>query len=158
MGIVRSDPFILINGNITSNMNLKIAIDFHKERRKVDNDAVMTSVFKKVKNNTIAGIRPLLDDLVVALDKETRQIIYYDGSYKKKAANIPLEIMKSHSDLIFYSDIYDANIDICSPELILQFADNFDYQVIIEVSLISCYFILTFLNDYLAYKERLYAE
>ena len=62
MGIVNSDPFILISGDVISNMDLKNAINIHKERRKTDNDAIMTVVLKKVQK--LAGVKPVLDDLV----------------------------------------------------------------------------------------------
>lgn len=62
LGIVNSDPFILISGDVISNMDLKKAISIHKERRKVDNDAIMTVVLKKVQK--LAGVKPVLDDLV----------------------------------------------------------------------------------------------
>lgn len=31
--------------------------------------------------------------------------------------------------LNFSTDLLDCHVDICSPELMLQFSDNFDYQV-----------------------------
>jgi hypothetical protein len=43
-------------------MDLKKAILSHKERRKTDNDAIMTVVLKEVKKT--AGVKPVLDDLV----------------------------------------------------------------------------------------------
>lgn len=62
LGLVNSDPFILISGDVISNMDLKKAIAVHKERRKVDNDAIMTVVLKKVQRS--AGVKPVMDDLV----------------------------------------------------------------------------------------------
>ena len=38
MGVIRSDPFILISGDVISNMDLNKAIAFHKEKRKEDNN------------------------------------------------------------------------------------------------------------------------
>jgi translation initiation factor eIF-2B subunit epsilon len=63
LGIINSDPFVLITGDVISNMDLKKAIAAHKERRKGDNDAIMTVVLKKVQKT--AGINPILQDLVV---------------------------------------------------------------------------------------------
>lgn len=65
LAIINSDPFILITGDVISNMDLKKAISAHKERRKLDNDAIMTIVLKKVQ--TTSGINPILQDLVCAL-------------------------------------------------------------------------------------------
>ena len=57
MGVIRSDPFILISGDVISNMDLKKAIAFHKEKRKVDNNCVMTVALKQVQR--VAGAKPL---------------------------------------------------------------------------------------------------
>eukprot|EP01038_Epipyxis_sp_PR26KG_P007435 gene7435-10131_t len=127
LSIIRSDPFILISGDVISNLNLKKAIAFHKQKRKEDSNNVMTVVLKKVQN--IAGVKPILDDLVVALDKNTSQMVLFDDSITKKSVNISLELMNDHpSGLSFHTDLLDCNVDICSPELMLQFSDNFDYQ------------------------------
>jgi translation initiation factor eIF-2B subunit epsilon len=117
---------VLITGDVISNMDLKKVINFHKERRKVDNDAIMTVVLKNVQKS--AGIKPILDDLVVALDSDTNQILFFEDSIKSSTARIPVEIMESHSSVEFRSDLLDCHIDICSPELLLQFSDNFDYH------------------------------
>jgi translation initiation factor eIF-2B subunit epsilon len=38
-----------------------------------------------------------------------------------------MEIIEDHPALKFHTDLLDCHIDICSPELLLQFSDNFDY-------------------------------
>jgi translation initiation factor eIF-2B subunit epsilon len=69
------------------------------------------------------------------MDTESNQILYFDDSISKKAASVPIQIMKnpdsesrSHLSVQFRSDLLDCHIDICSPEVLLQFADNFDYH------------------------------
>jgi translation initiation factor eIF-2B subunit epsilon len=126
MGVIRSDPFILISGDVISNMDLRKAIEFHKERRKVDADAIMTVVFKDVKPS--GGIRPIADDLIVALDSDTSQLVMYDDSNKKECVQLPTEIIEEHPRLLFRNNLLDCHIDICSPEFLVQFSDNFDYQ------------------------------
>jgi translation initiation factor eIF-2B subunit epsilon len=128
MGVIRSDPFILISGDVISNMDLKKAIEFHKEKRKEDNNAIMTVVLKQVQKST--GAKPILTDLVVGLDRLTSQMLLFEDNYKKSSVQIPLEIMAEHTGgLNFRTDLLDCHVDICSPELMLQFSDNFDYQV-----------------------------
>ena len=128
MGVIRSDPFILISGDVISNMDLKKAIAFHKEKRKEDNNCIMTVVLKQVQKS--AGVKPVLTDLVVGLDRMTSQMLLFEDNYKKSNVKIPLEIMLEHQGgLNFRTDLLDCHVDICSPELMLQFSDNFDYQV-----------------------------
>ena len=123
--LVRSDPFILISGDVVSNMDLKRAMAFHSERRKADSSAILTVVLKPVQKG--AGSKPVLDDLVVALDKNTSQIVLFADKLKHSNARIPLEVLTDHPSLVLRTDLLDTHIDICSPELMLQFSDNFDY-------------------------------
>ena len=44
-GLIRSDPFVLISGDVVSNMDLKKAIEFHKARRKADSNAIGDILF-----------------------------------------------------------------------------------------------------------------
>lgn len=127
MGIIRSDPFILINGDVISNMDLRKAINFHKEKRQQDSNCIMTVVMKQIQKNS--GIRPLCQDLVVAHDRNTQQIVLFENNIAATNVKIPLEIFESHPGLRVRTDLLDCQIDICSPEVILQFSDNFDYQV-----------------------------
>lgn len=128
MNIIRSDPFVLISGDVISNINLKEAIAFHKRKRKEDINNVMTLVLKEVQKT--AGVKPLLDDLVVAMDRNSSQIVLFENSCKKSAVKVSLELMADHpKGLTFHTELLDCNVDICSPELMVQFSDNFDYQV-----------------------------
>jgi translation initiation factor eIF-2B subunit epsilon len=128
LGVIRSDPFILINGDVISNMNLKKAIAFHKSRRQEDSNCIMTVVLKQVQQQGV-GVRPLHDDLVVAMDRHSSQLLLFDNSITDSAVSVPAEIFAQHPALTVRTDLMDCQIDICSPELLLQFSDNFDYQV-----------------------------
>lgn len=129
LNVVRSDPFILISGDVVSNVNLKKAMQFHKQKRKEDANNIMTVVLKKVQKTTEA--KPILDDLVVAMNPKTSQMYIFQDCIEKANITIPLELMENinTSELTFCMDLLDCHIDICSPELMLQFSDNFDYQV-----------------------------
>ena len=126
LGIVNSDPFILISGDVISNMDLKRAIEFHKAKRKEDNDCVMTVVMKPIQK--MAGVKPTINDLVVAMDKRNNQILYFEDNYNDESIGFPVEILKSHNLLEVSSTLMDCHIDVCSPEFLLQFSDNFDYH------------------------------
>jgi translation initiation factor eIF-2B subunit epsilon len=135
MGIIRSDPFILISGDVISNLNLKAAIAYHKEKRKADSNAILTVVLKEVHQK--AGAKPIMEDLIVAMDKSTSQMLLFEDSYKKDCVEIPVEILQEHQSISFRTDLMDCHVDICSPELMLQFSDNFDYQVLCMFTVIN---------------------
>ena len=54
--------------------SLKKAIAFHRQKRKEDNNNVMTVVLKNVQKT--AGAKPILDDLIVAMDKGISLCVY----------------------------------------------------------------------------------
>jgi translation initiation factor eIF-2B subunit epsilon len=57
------------------------------------------------------------------------QILVFEDSHKKQDVRIPLELMADRTGLSFHGNLLDCHVDICSPELMVQFSDNFDYQV-----------------------------
>ncbi|OQR91949.1 translation initiation factor eIF-2B subunit epsilon [Achlya hypogyna] len=125
MQLVRSDPFILISGDVVSNMNLKAAIESHEARKKKDSTSIMTVVMKEVQVHH--DIRPLTDDLLVAMDTQTNQIVLYETSHSPSAF-LPTVMFQDHRQIGFRYDLMDAQVDICSPDVLVQFSDNFDYQ------------------------------
>lgn len=131
MNIIRSDPFVLMSGNTISNVNLKSAIAFHKQKRVDDPNNVMTVVLKKQQRTVFS-----LSDLTVAIDRQTAQLLLFENNsanggnkVQQQLLQIPLELMAEHEEMALHSDLQDCRIDICSPEFLLQFSDNFDYQV-----------------------------
>ncbi len=72
MGVIRSDPFVLISDGVISNVNLRRVIMKHKKAKKVDPMRVMTMCFKEA--SPLSSLRPVLDELVIGLDSKTEQV------------------------------------------------------------------------------------
>lgn len=123
--VIRSDPFILISGDVISNVNLRPVIEEHKQRKKKDSSSIMTMLFKQ--QNVHSSLRPLESDLVVAKDSDTDQIVLYDDHLTHSHVDLPTVFFKEHSEIQFHYDLLDCHIDICSPDILVQFSDNFDY-------------------------------
>ncbi|CAK4608954.1 unnamed protein product [Aphanomyces euteiches] len=126
MQLVRSDPFILISGDVVSNMNLRAAVEDHEARRKKDSSSIMTMIFKEVQVHH--SVRPLTDDLIVAMDSFTNQLVLYETKLSEALIRLSNVAFEDHSQLSLRYDLMDAHIDICSPDVLVQFSDNFDYQ------------------------------
>ncbi len=63
------------------------------------------------------------------MDANTNQIVLFDNTIAATAVTLPKEIVLDHPcGIDLRTDLLDCQIDICSPELLLQFSDNFDYQ------------------------------
>ncbi|CAM9125336.1 unnamed protein product [Phaeothamnion confervicola] len=126
MGLVHSDPFVLVMGDVISNLDLQAVVERHKEGRMADSSRIMTLSMAEVGHNS--SLCPLLTDLVVATNAATGQILLYSDDFEKDAATIALEVLEEHAEVEIRSDLLDCRIDVCSPEVLLLVSDNFDYQ------------------------------
>lgn len=123
--VIRSDPFILITSDIVSNINLKKIVQEHKLRKKKDASSIMTLVLQQTYCNH--PLNSLRHDLLVGMDESSKQIVMYDDNVNNSKANIPTLYLKDHEQIRFHYDLIDCHIDICSPDILVQFSDNFDY-------------------------------
>ncbi|KAH7889309.1 nucleotide-diphospho-sugar transferase [Phlebopus sp. FC_14] len=126
-GIITTD-FVLVTGDLVSNVRIDEVVRVHKERRKTNKDAIMTMVVKEsgVRHRT----RSRGDSAVFVLDPETSECLHYEpvtGYPPKKYANIPREILIEHPEVEIRNDLLDCSIDVCSVEVPSLFQDNFDY-------------------------------
>ncbi|TQD70650.1 hypothetical protein C1H46_043820 [Malus baccata] len=133
--------FVLISGDTVSNMSLTQVLQEHKERRKKDSNAVMTIVIKRSKPSQITHQSRLgTDELFMATDPNTKQLLYYEDKVDDTKGSIYLDklliaenpTITLHNDKQDLADVrllyQDCHIDICSPEVLSLFTDNFDYQ------------------------------
>ncbi|XP_061348460.1 uncharacterized protein LOC133293858 [Gastrolobium bilobum] len=123
--------FVLISGDTISNMSLTQALLEHKERRKKDSNAVMTMVIKRSKPNpNIHQSRLGTDELFMAIDPDTKQLLYYEdkADHSKGILHLDKSLLVDNPSLSLHHDKEDCYIDICSPEVLSLFTDNFDYQ------------------------------
>ncbi|VVA95175.1 unnamed protein product [Arabis nemorensis] len=104
--------FVLVGGDTVSNMPLGDLIQEHRERKKKDEKAIMTMVIKKSKPSPLTHQSRLgTNQLFIAVHPLTKQLLYYEEA---KIAD--------------HAKGNDCYIDICSPEVLSLFEDNFDYQ------------------------------
>jgi len=133
---VIKEDFILISGDVISNMDLKRVVKDHQERRKRDKRCIMTMVFKEAPPGHPS--RPLHDKTMLALDLDNNnQMIWYedggdeDGdSPNGSKVDISLQVFKQRDVVQLRYDLMDCNIFVCSPELLDRFNDEFDYEEI----------------------------
>lgn len=126
MHLIRSDPFILMSGDNVSNINLRPHIQLHKERKKKEPSTVMTLLLKQ--SQPIHASRSLQEDLVVAVDPQNQELLMYSDEISTRRVSLSTEVFRDHPSVTFHYDWFDCHIDICSPDVLVQFSDNFDYQ------------------------------
>ncbi|XP_062220686.1 uncharacterized protein LOC133920062 [Phragmites australis] len=129
-GVIHGD-FILISGDTISNMSLKDALQEHKDRRKKDPLAVMTMIIKQSKPSILTNQTRLgTDEIVMAIDPETKELLYYEDRADSSHLYVTIDkdILTNNPSLQLHNDMEDCYIDICSPDVLSLFTDNFDYQ------------------------------
>jgi len=122
-GVLRND-FILCSGDLVSNIDLLAFMAIHKENAKKDKKSIMTAVYSQGYQGH--PLRSKGSELVLATDKLTNQILFYQRS-NTKSTNFPIELFQ-HDEVEVMFDVLDANIYICSPVVLGLFSDNFDIQ------------------------------
>lgn len=128
MDVIRSDPFVLVSGDVVSNIRLGPVLEAHEARRKDDKNNVMTMLFSRV-DQVKNRIRPLSEELLLAVDARTKQILKYDNNLDTSRTSFKNgELMDEFPSVEFRYDLLDCNVDICSPEMLLQIAENYDYE------------------------------
>ncbi|KAJ0058936.1 hypothetical protein NL108_003262, partial [Boleophthalmus pectinirostris] len=125
--LVRSD-FVLIYGDVVSNIDVSQALQEHRHRRKMEkNISVMTMVFKESSPGHRSRCEE--DDIIVAMDSKTHRVLHYQKTQGLKKLQFPMNIFHSTSDEFeIRHDLLDCHISICSPQVAELFTDNFDYQ------------------------------
>lgn len=150
--LVQSDPFLLLHGDVVTNVDLKAALREHKERHKADSSAIMTLLFKEVSpwnateeedeatgkrksRATYSTLRASTEDLVVGLDTSSTnipgnapRIFVYDDRPQQATVHLPCSFLTACPSLDFRCDLLDCGIDICSPDVLARFSDEFDYR------------------------------
>ncbi|CAN0265092.1 unnamed protein product, partial [Ectocarpus sp. 8 AP-2014] len=98
----------------------------HKETKKADPLTLMTMCFKEV--GAVSSARPILDSLVVGMSKATQQIVLFQNNMEEACLDVNPIFLEEHGELQLRSDLLDCHVDVCSPEVLVQLSDNFDYQ------------------------------
>eukprot|EP01134_Creolimax_fragrantissima_P003976 CFRG3976T1 len=126
-GVIRSN-FILIDGDVISNMRFNEAMREHTERVKKDSRNVMTTVLKEV--HPTHHSRSVQEGLVTCMAPESGELLDYRPvrSSKKHSIGVSTEVFDSTPSLTVRSDLVDPHVYVCSPLVLELFCDNFDYQ------------------------------
>eukprot|EP00580_Thalassiosira_gravida_P019964 CAMPEP_0201660280 /NCGR_PEP_ID=MMETSP0494-20130426/2949_1 /ASSEMBLY_ACC=CAM_ASM_000839 /TAXON_ID=420259 /ORGANISM="Thalassiosira gravida, Strain GMp14c1" /LENGTH=515 /DNA_ID=CAMNT_0048138101 /DNA_START=106 /DNA_END=1650 /DNA_ORIENTATION=+ len=182
--VIKSDPFILMQGDVVTNVDLREAMEGHKVRRKKDNAAIMTVLLQEVggwgldddddddddgdddhnidtekaildnpnsppsndhltphkHNHQLPPLRSSTDDLLLALDTtHENRILLWDSHPHNSTSSIPTIFFAENSSNIALTRNYlDVGIDICSPDVLARFSDEFDYRELRSQFVANC--------------------
>ncbi|TDH72246.1 uncharacterized protein CCR75_006051 [Bremia lactucae] len=117
-----------MSGDVVANIDLQEAVAEHKSRKKLDPNCIMTSIFKELRPNFVTSVRPLDVELIVGIDAATSQLVLYEDKPEECSTRLATLFLENHAQVALRSDLLDCYLDVCSPEVLLKFAEDFDYQ------------------------------
>jgi translation initiation factor eIF-2B subunit epsilon len=129
-GLITGD-FLLVHGDLVSNLPIDAALAAHRARRIADKNAIMTMILRsgglgshRTKSH---GITP-----VFVVNPSKSQCLHYEEMHPLQAenfVNIDPDLISSHSEIEIRTDLIDCGIDICTPDVLALWAESFDYEV-----------------------------
>lgn len=128
-GLISGD-FLLVSGDVVTNIDFKKALAFHKAKKAADKDHIVTMVCAQA--HPLHRARSRLDPAVFVLDKNSR-CHFYQGippAGRKSSVAIDPELLEHMEDFALRNDLIDCHVDICSPHVPQIFQENFDYQLL----------------------------
>lgn len=122
--------FLLVSGDVVSNISLGPALARHRARREKDKNAILTMVLREAgahHRTKSMGRRPLF-----VIDPDAERCVHYEemGRRRKNGRSVQIDpqLLTAHRQLEVRSDLIDCYIDICTPDALSLWSDNFDYQ------------------------------
>ena len=112
--------FLLIFGDVVSNVPLEPVLASHRTRRKKDKNALMTLVLREVGFDH--RTRDLSRSPTLAVNPKIDRCLHYEAvsrrKRKTKHLHLDPELLTAHSDIEIRQDLIDCHIDICSPDVL----------------------------------------
>lgn len=121
--------FLCIYGDVVANLSLSSALAAHRMRREKSKKAIMTMVLREagdIHRTKSHHMRPIF-----VVDPEAERCVHYEQLFPGETArlDIPGEVFTDHPEVEVRADLIDCGIDICTPEVLAQYTDNFDWQM-----------------------------
>lgn len=124
--------FILVNGDLVSNIMLDKALAAHRKRRETSAANIMTLVLRsggqdehRTKTNAITPI--------FVVDSQNQRCLQYDEMNPMQDDHYllmdPAIVDELSTEFELRADLIDAQIDICTPEVLALWSESFDYEL-----------------------------
>lgn len=123
--------FLLVHGDLVSNLPIDAALAAHRARRIADKNAIMTMILREgglgSHRTKSQGIIP-----VFVVDPTKNRCLYYEEMHPLQAnkyVNIDPDLTSAHTEMEIRTDLIDCGIDICTPDVLALWAESFDYEI-----------------------------
>ena len=119
--------FLAVSGDVVSNFPIVEAMTKHKARRQKDKNAIMTMLLREVGPRHLPKDRSVV--LTFVIDPTKDRCLHYEESRPGKVSDLAIDPdMLSQTEIDVRQDLVDCRIDICTPEMLSLWSDNFDNQ------------------------------
>ena len=121
--------FLLVYGDVVSNLPLESALAAHRARRVKDKNAIMTMVLREAGANHRTKARGTSPIFVIDPTKD--RCLHFEQMPNRDQTHflsIDPELLSEHQELEIRQDLIDCGIDICTPDVLALWSDNFDFQ------------------------------
>ncbi|KAK4228175.1 putative translation initiation factor eIF-2B subunit epsilon [Podospora fimiseda] len=126
-----SGDFILVHGDLVSNIQLDAILAKHRARREANRDACMTMVLRSIGDcdHRIARARGITP--VFFIDPTDSRCLEYEEKHPfQRSKKIPMDsALFKHGSVEARSDLIDCGIDICTPDMLALWSESFDYEL-----------------------------
>jgi translation initiation factor eIF-2B subunit epsilon len=119
--------FILVDALSVCKANWRVIVSEHKLRHEADATWTATSLFFKVAAE--AFTQEDKSDILVGIDPESSQLVLYvPYSAKNAFFDMKKHIWSERQNVRLIAGICDCFCDVLSPEVLIEFRENFDYE------------------------------
>jgi translation initiation factor eIF-2B subunit epsilon len=121
--------FLLVYGDVVSNLPLESALSAHRARRAKDKNAIMTMVLREA--GATHRTKPRGTSPVFVIDPQKDRCLHFEQMPNRDQTHylsIDPELLAEHQELEIRQDLIDCGIDICTPDVLALWSDNFDFQ------------------------------
>ena len=130
--------FILVSGDVITNMKLSPAMEAHRRRRSSDKSSIMTLVMKS-EMSPMHRIRFGASGVTSVIDSGSNRLLKYEeipnpgenqnlSASRRRGLLLDAALFSERDDISIRSDLVETGVYICAPEVLMIFSDNFDYQ------------------------------
>ncbi|KAL7813145.1 nucleotide-diphospho-sugar transferase [Trichoderma aethiopicum] len=124
--------FLLVHGDMVSNLILDSALAAHRKRRETSAANIMTMILHsggtEEHRTKTKGITP-----VFVVDTKTQRCLHYDEMNPLQSDHYlsldPAIADELSTEFEVRADLIDAQIDICTPEVLALWSESFDYEL-----------------------------
>jgi translation initiation factor eIF-2B subunit epsilon len=123
---ILAGDFIVVSGDVVCDFPIGRALKKHKARREKDKNAIMTMLLRETESNPRQSSHT---SPTFVIDPIKDRCLHYEESASTAAFGLHVdpEILKT-PELDIRQDLIDCRIDICTPDVLSLWSDNFDNQ------------------------------